>query len=49
MAVNGKKKKKTIIKMGQGKLRMRMKYPTWVSPNAEKNSHAFSYIPFILT
>ena len=45
MAVNGKK---TTIKMGQGKLRM--KYPTWVNPNTEKkNSHAFWYIPFILT
>ena len=45
MAVDGKKK--TTIKMGQGKLRM--KYPTWVNPNTEKNSHAFWYIPFILT
>ena len=32
MAVDGKKK--TTIKMGQGKLRM--KYPTWVNPNTEK-------------
>ena len=37
MAVNGKKK--PTIKMSQGKLRM--KYPTWVNPNTEKNSHVF--------
>ena len=35
IAVTGKKK--TTTKMSQGKLRM--KYPTWVKPNTEKNSH----------
>ena len=28
--------KETTLKMGQGKLRM--KYPTWVNPNTEKNT-----------
>ena len=31
--------KKTTIKMSQGMLRM--KYPTSVNPNTEKNSHVF--------
>ena len=33
--------------MSQGNLRM--KYPTDVNSNTEKNSHVFYYIPFILT
>ena len=37
MAVNRKKNKKKTIKMSQGKLRM--KYPTRVNSNTDRNSH----------